>query len=302
MLGLWGGVWEGMSFWRAWPIVRRSAAVRTVLLQCIMLNGLIFGGSLLVFELLRPVFLALVEEHHLWPYRLLFDIFWGWPVYLLAMGFNTLWYQSMVTDIYTVVKSVQLPSSSLSSSSLSITRELFPFLRTCPQTIAGWADGVMRLFIVATCTWVAAFIPSLLSFLPPAVGWSVYYGYVAVLHSFHAFDYRWSTNDARDKNLMSLLDKIDFLDAHWLYFVGFGATMAAVITHLSTFAGSAVYATIFPIFVIQTIFADPTKFRHSWKPPIFRPLAALAATPIVIPYKTYRATIYLFNKCRCSKR
>jgi hypothetical protein len=46
------GAYDSLAVWRAWPFIRYDHAIREALMQCIMLNGVLIGGSLFLYQIL----------------------------------------------------------------------------------------------------------------------------------------------------------------------------------------------------------------------------------------------------------
>lgn len=294
------GFVDSIAVWRSYVFLKNSPVVQQVMYNCLLLNGILFGGSLMLYHLIiRPsVSWALESDVATGALDLVFEWLWCWPIYTFSLIFNALWYQDMVSHLYSVLHTdvrslIELHPEQVSTldatelqyivdairnkpppgqphasrlAPVFVTQQLFGGLNRLKQ--AG-ADEVLRVVLVLTCT-VGIGIGSLLAkWMLPASEWigdALSWVGLAAVHSFHAYDYRWSVLPLRSKDdtgnnmggVPTLMEKVAFLDRHLTYFVSFGSVMALVLMSLPRFAAASVYALVFPIMVLQSLSAKPS--------------------------------------------
>lgn len=267
LLALSAGLVDGCAFWRAWPIVRLSPEIRQLFQWCLLMNGLLLGGSLLLyFGAFRPLSEILLGKDTLTvaSIDIAFELLWCWPATVVALAFNTLWYQDIFAHIHRLLLQPSKHRANPSEASVS-SKDGFSSLRffgEFDRMKRMAAEEVVRVLMTLSCSFLAAGITwafrqlLLFIFVPENVSafvsWMLYFATLSALHSFHAFDYLWSNASS-----VGLMDKIDKLDSHFLYFVGFGASIGIILSLCSRFVAAALYAIIFPCIVLLTLFAKP---------------------------------------------
>jgi hypothetical protein len=337
--GVVGGMWDSIAVWRLWPILVNSNTVREILCRCLLLNGALLGGSLLLYYgAIRQFTIWLISNEDSMVVSStdwIFELFWCWPLSVLAFIFNTLWYRDIFTHLHQCLflssssssfSSVKTPSSPLRPQTQS---GILMFLQGFGRLRQALAEEVVRILMMLSLTALASLCSSMLCsvltfILMPlavaeAVGQVLYFCCVAAAHSFHAFDYLWcvipisEVVQQRSKPLRqqpeplrhqpeplrhqpeplrqpfhtaNLSEKLVFLDRRILYFVGFGFSLALILTCLSRFVAAAVYAIVFPCLVVLTFSATPSK--HHTPPPLntvlllFQPLYLLTTSTIYL--------------------
>jgi hypothetical protein len=344
------GAFDSVSMWRSYPLVVHSDEVRAVLSQCLLLNGVLLGGSLaLYFGLVRPCVVWLVDDGILtWGLDLLFDWLWCWPTYAIAIVFNTIWYQDMFNALrQALAKPVPTQQFHQHPQPITLANAAVKNAHDDTRVIAGAggaavsavgllgagvvesvlvglrrfsmavAEEVVRVMVVLVATaaaiglkWIVHWVGirclaatigpdrAESSAVPGFVSASVYFACISSIHSFHAFDYLWCAlplpRPSRDlaaerapvsRNIPNLGQKIDFLDGHWLYFAGFGWSLALILVFLPRFAAAATYAVIFPILVLMTFTSRPSSAPNPIAIPCFRPLYLAITSTLALCHK-----------------
>ena len=211
------GLLDSVAFHRGLVLIVKSEKVRVRVVQCLVLNGVIFLGSIFIFQnILGPLlrsglgFLLQLEssEHTLdvmqawieWIYFLL----WIVPVYLLSFILNTLWYQDIARESMRVFPPISTRSAASSSSiSSGIVQVIFRSL----------FNLIFLLYLCLLYRWK----------------W-VYAINLAWLVAYNAFEYRWIA----DK--LTFDEKINLFEKNYIYFMFFGI-------------GTAIFAVQFPAIV-----------------------------------------------------
>ena len=90
---------------RTVTLIRSEPAIRSKLLECFLLNGLVFLLSLMLFDwLVVPVVLFIAPSHtsH-WlslVLQTLFRLLWVLPLYLISRLLNVFWFQEIADMVY----------------------------------------------------------------------------------------------------------------------------------------------------------------------------------------------------------
>jgi len=194
LVALGNGVVDSVAFWRSRSIIVNSLIVQDVLQKCLLLNGVLLGGSLLLYQaLVKPLVKWLLLADDIYVLDWIYELFWCWPIYLLALLFNAFWYQDMFTHLNSVLMSdvlfivnqhqeelsllnpgqleqVHLALNGLNGVNRSNTitkRTVIPvakrsgfeeFWITIERVKMAGAEEVVRILMIALCTVLASFI------------------------------------------------------------------------------------------------------------------------------------------------
>jgi len=197
-----GGVKDAVMVHQCVFFLARSEVVRLRTLQCVVLNGVIFLGSILLFNFaIDPalgVMRRLVREDEAWAadfvagsFSVLYKVLWIYPIYCISFVLNTVMYQE-IADSALALKQHK-PCSKPTQHLERLINETFRVL-------------LNMVYIIEM---------NLLYYIPIA-GPPLYFLHSCWLASIYCFEYRWVhlrwTSNAR----------LDYFERHWLYFAGFG--------------------------------------------------------------------------------
>ncbi|CAN8007392.1 unnamed protein product [Ixodes pacificus] len=246
---------------RVAPVTPRSADEPRVLqriFQCCLLNGGVFGLSILVFycALLPAVFLLIrllfggdgspAGRIWSWLHPLLsytFEALWVLPLFLLSKVVNSLWFQDIADQAYLEIRG-RAPQL-LPSLSRVLADTLFSVL-------------VQTLFLLQSL--LVAMLP-----LGP-LGALVSLAHLSLLYSLYAFEYTWFNMG------WELHKRLSFIEQNWPYFVGFGLPLAALTQGAPTFFASGCYfSVLFPLFIISAHEAVPKTDSSRFPLQLFSP-------------------------------
>lgn len=101
------GIVDGISFHKYALYYFTSSDVRAGTVQCIVLNGIIFSGSLLVYyKLVEPTIEYLLVDQVNPAYvsisSLVYSMLWTYPMYVVTTLLNTIWYDDIARAAYKV--------------------------------------------------------------------------------------------------------------------------------------------------------------------------------------------------------
>ena len=91
----------------------------------------------------------------------------------------------------------------------------------------------------------------LLPIILPWIGTPLSFIYSCWLSSLYCFEYSWINTG------LPFGRRLDAFESHWAYFLGFGLPFTAATFFLPFLIGSAVYALVFPVYVIVATAATP---------------------------------------------
>ena len=221
------GVIDALSLQRCLILLVKSEKIRVRLVQCLVLNGLIFLGSIFLFNsVLRHVLgwalghileggsVSTIQQWIEWIYF----FFWIAPVYMLCFVLNTLWYQDIASEsikIYPNAAPTVVGTASVTSAIVELVfRSLFNFF------------FLVYLGVLSRVRWL-------------------YLVNMAWLISYNAFEYKWIY--ART----TFSDKVATFERNWIYFLCFGAPLALVATRFPSVVENGFVSLIFP-FLLMT--------------------------------------------------
>ncbi|XP_045139186.1 etoposide-induced protein 2.4 homolog isoform X1 [Portunus trituberculatus] len=211
------------------------------IMQCSILNGLVFGLSLLFFEyVLLPGLSAIMghflgsgEESTIWNHvhpvlSTLFNLFWLLPIFILSRIINTIWFQDIADSAYRQRQGQ-------------------------PQLISSLSKMVADIFISIFIQFLFLMQASLLRMLPIAILNTFLSGlHLCLLQALYAFEYRWFNMG------WELYKRLSYIEANWPYFVGFGFPLAAITMYPSSiYLSGCLFSLLFPIFIISANEAEP---------------------------------------------
>jgi len=242
------GVRDAVTMHQCVFFLARSEVIRLRSLQCFMLNGVIFLGSILLFnwavDPVLSVMRRLVQDDEVWAtdfvaasFSVLYKVLWIYPIYCISFILNTVMYQ-------------EVADSALGLLQHKPSRPAPPLERLINEAFRVLLNLV---YIIET---------NLLYYVPVA-GPSLYFIHSCWLASIYCFEYRW-VHQRWTSN-----ERLDYFERHWLYFAGFGFPVSFVSFLCPRFIDAGVFALLFPVFVLTASNAEPKELQ-SWPTPLRR--------------------------------
>eukprot|EP00116_Pleurobrachia_bachei_P007757 sb/3468019/ len=233
---------------RTVTLIRSEPAIRSKLLECFLLNGLVFLLSLMLFDwLVVPVVLFIAPSHtsH-WlslVLQTLFRLLWVLPLYLISRLLNVFWFQEIADMVYKAVKRNK-------------TRNVAP-------SISAIIADIVYSVVVQSVFLIQAGIASSL----PVLGYPLNLLHMSLVYSMYGFEYLWFNQGIGVKTRVSLIHR------HWPYYAGYGTLMAVGVSALdSYFMGVCVFSIMFPVLIVSAHFAGPTTDLNKCTPlPLIKP-------------------------------
>ncbi|KAI9593392.1 etoposide-induced protein 2.4-domain-containing protein [Syncephalis fuscata] len=259
----WCGVRDASNWSRSFVIIGGSKTLQVQTAKCFLLNGLIFLGSIYLFEhLLRPS-LSFFTTWFVWSARIsketdfhnqleaeprlemvvswldmiltcAYQILWVYPIYCLSFFLNSIWYQKVADHAYC------LREGKTASAQISFDRLVNRITDEVYRTLL-----FFNYIIFVSLVYTLPLIGPLASFL-----------YTCWIAAFYCFEYDWINRG------WTMDQRMDYFEARWAYFAGFGFPCTAVTFFFPQFVSSGIFALLFPVYVIMSNVAKPVPKRH----------------------------------------
>lgn len=217
-----------------WDIVVRTASsdpeIRSNVLKSLLLNSLSLT-SIYVFDLLLH---PLVRDHPSWFHRNVgwfYRVLWLMPVIGVSFWLNSSWCNLIAKRTFV------LQHGSRASHQQPMT---YTGLLTMLATSA--YRGIMVLTSVVVSFALASI---------PYIGSPVSFAFMCWVDAYYCFEFIWVARG------LSLARRVRHLEERWAYYFAFGLPSAALCTWGSSLANVALFALIFPAFIIMAMHARP---------------------------------------------
>jgi len=247
------GAQDALSLPKAARVVARSPAVRRLALNCALLNGVLFLGSIAAFHaLLLPALHALVVppasspadgpadtplHWHIVSALVLgvYYLLWVYPLYVISFLFNSIWYDE-----------IALETSRLVGASKTSQKDV-----NIKQLLRSASDELLRLAIN-----FAFLAQGCVLRLLPVVGPVFHFLMLSWLYSLYCFESIWGLRG------WGLHARLLQLERHYAYFLGFGTPFALLCIFFPYFLSYGMFALFFPFFVVVASQATPVRLRE----------------------------------------
>ncbi|KAI8912881.1 etoposide-induced protein 2.4-domain-containing protein [Entophlyctis helioformis] len=248
----------------AWPIslfvVYGSTTLKTRLLQCIFLNGVIFLGSILAFDhIVSPLArLAMVTLSRSLGFSddigsilrslgsLITGLYytaWVYPLYAASFFASSKWYQDIATRSFQIfVGETATPQVSL------------------PKLIKNAVSDAYRGILIFNYMLQAALL-SRIPYIGPVLSFALF----NFVSSFFAFEYQWIHRG------WSLNQQIEYFETHWIYFAGFGLPITMLTFFFPQTINLGLFALVFPMYIIMATRSRPVPSRKETHRPRWLP-------------------------------
>ncbi|KAH9967963.1 etoposide-induced protein 2.4-domain-containing protein, partial [Russula dissimulans] len=278
-----GWAWRGFVDAFRWDVVIRlmTRNIRANALKSFLLNGISLL-SIYVFDLLlhplsrggeggEEAGLAQSRNgiHHRvgWFYRVL----WLLPVVGVSLYLNASWCSLIAKRTFTLRHGLAFPYAGMTST--TSPNAYIAFLNSL-------ATSAYRAVMIATCVIVSFALGYV-----PVVGGVMETVFCCWVDAYYCFEFMWIARG------LSLSRRIRYLEERWIYHLAFGLPSAVICMWGSTLANAALFALIFPSYIIMAMHAHPVP-TDPYSPS--SPTSASAGTPIThpSPYVPIRLRIF----------
>ncbi|KAF0716320.1 hypothetical protein AaE_011137 [Aphanomyces astaci] len=237
------GIQDSISLHRILLLYIQSHIVRNRTVKCVMVNGIIFLGSIFFFDyvvipIIHLLGLALKKHEeatggtkdsssfHDTIDTIIFLVYqglWMYPIYCVSFILNTIWYQELAEEAYLQTHGTARPAP---------VKDML-------------IDEVYRAIL-----------------LVPVVGPFVSFVHMSWLYALYCFEYKWSLHG------WSIEKRLAFMEKHWAYFIGFGCPFTLATYFAPNFVGKGIFALLFPFLLLATV-CEPSAERETTKLPLF---------------------------------
>ncbi|KAG9402621.1 Etoposide induced 2.4 mRNA [Aphanomyces cochlioides] len=246
------GIQDSISLHRILLLYIQSHIVRNRTVKCVLVNGIIFLGSIFFFDyvvipIIHLLGLALktdetpqdgFRDHIDMLVFIIYQGLWMYPIYCVSFILNTIWYQELADEAYLQTHGTARPAP---------VKDMI-------------IDEVYRAILV-----YCFLLQTMLSYLIPIVGPFLSFVQMSWLYALYCFEYKWSLHGwSIDKRLV-------FMEKHWTYFAGFGCPFTLATYFAPNFVSKGIFALLFPLFLLLATVCDPSAERETTKLPLFAP-------------------------------
>ena len=235
------GVVDSFQVFRIFDILNKSENLRMKLLYCFGLNGILFLGSILIYNtVINPLVNAFgvwISLEHIEIFSLyFFYVTWIVPMFLICNIISTFW----IDEIY--------------NETLELVEETSCIKVEGQDLITALSNQLERLFIVVLML-VQIKVLSLSQNLVFVV---LKYCSMCILNSLYVFEYILLQKYIRNyKSIMR------FIETKFFYFLGFGVLLTCIISYIDSFVyNSAIFLMAFPLLLIASIKVNDKSFQN----------------------------------------
>ncbi|KAH9056672.1 etoposide-induced protein 2.4-domain-containing protein [Lactarius vividus] len=284
-----GWAWRGLVDAFRWDVavrlITRNVEVRGNALKSFIMNGISLL-SIYVFDLfLHP--LAQEQPPQKWLHRSIswfYRVLWLLPLVGASLYLNASWCSLVAKRTFTLRHGLAFPYAGMTST--TSPNAYIAFLNSL-------ATSAYRAVMIATCV----FLSFALGYVP-VVGGIAEAVFFCWVNAYYCFEFIWIARG------LSLSRRIRYLEERWMYFFAFGLPSALLCMWGSTLANAALFALIFPSYIIMAVHAHPVPSDpYNPSPRAPSPDSTSSSAPIMhpSPYIPIRlrifASVIFINDC-----
>lgn len=259
------GFLDALRLHRCVLLLLQSHLLRYRTIQCFVLNGVIFLGSIILFTqvvspLLRFVLSLAIEpgsidedkilDAYFAGLSILYHILWIYPIYCLSFILNTVMYQDLADEAFAISRKCVSDKP-----------------RRCVSLLRRVVDEMFRVLLnFLYILWMHVL------YVIPIIGPALYFVHFCWLASLYAFEYRWVSLK------WNTGERLQYLEKHWIYFFGFGFPVSLLCFAMPRFVDTGVFAILFPLFIFTSTMAQPKAAQNSRVFPSRIPIFTVAHT------------------------
>lgn len=254
----------------------RLQRVRTRVWQCVLLNGLLFLGSLIWFWVfvdpcVRWLLVHFGTDQLVGPvfFESVYNVLWVYPMYVMTLSYvSPRFFDDIARGAFDHTQSQLAGRAGQRAAEAAAGAAAPDFWSSLDGTVHKVSDGAMLnsligVFYLQTVCLTEGSVLSLPSLLLNLVGLGgggatfptavlvinggaklVLFCLYTWLYSLYCFNYKWSLLN------WSVKKQISTIEAHWAFFAGFGTPAAAISVLLSPCVGLGCYSTCFPLLLL----------------------------------------------------
>lgn len=252
--------------------LRRHARIWTKLKKIWLLNSTLFLGLVLLLE--YPVWYLLAallgsSSLMLQLWKLIYHCALIYPIYLISLLLNGRWYLRIAEEAL-AQRAEELSRSKLTS--LQQKQVQHTAIRRSQPALTLLTNDLYRLIFGLVYLGQVALLGQL-----PLIGGILLIIATSFMYALYSFEYVWS--------LLGLTQhqRLVYLSERWLYMIGYGLPLALSGYFAPPIVRDIIFATFFPFFIINSVWAKPIKTANTWLPLKINPfaLAQLCVSPLL---------------------
>ncbi|TFK72171.1 hypothetical protein BDN72DRAFT_836563 [Pluteus cervinus] len=227
---IWRGLYDAFRWNVVFSTIVGDAEIRANVYKSLMLNSLsltsIYAFDLLVFPL--------VKDQERWLHRNLgwfYQALWLFPVVGASFYLNSSWCSIIAKRTYALQYGL---------------KSMAPQPTTYTGLLTALATSAYRAVMVMTSVVVSFTLQTI-----PYVGPIASFTFLCWIDSYYCFEFVWIARG------MSLAKRIRHIEERWAYYFAFGLPSAALCTFGTGLANAAIFALIYPAYIILAMNARP---------------------------------------------
>ncbi|KAF9533471.1 etoposide-induced protein 2.4-domain-containing protein [Crepidotus variabilis] len=210
--------------------VSSDAEIRANVSKSLLLNGLSII-SIYIFDLLLQ---PLVKDQQKWFHRNIgwfYQILWLLPIVGMSLYLNGTWCTTIARRTYLLHHGGR-PVAAQPTTYTSMLKSI--------------ATSAYRVVMVGTSV-IVSFVLGRIPWIGPVIGFI----FMCWVDSYYCFEFVWISRG------LSLSRRIQHLEERWAYYLTFGLPATALCMWGSSLANAAIFALIFPAYIIMAMHARP---------------------------------------------
>ncbi|KAJ1309684.1 hypothetical protein OPQ81_006448 [Rhizoctonia solani] len=244
------GLLDANRWDRVVKIVIEDAEVRSNVFKSLLLNAV----SLASIYTLDLVFVPLLAgKQDKWLHRnfgSLYTIFWLLPVVGVSLYLNSTFSSGLAKRVYHLHHGRSAAPAATGFSGML-------------NTIATSAYRVILIFSYMVISLALSYVP--------IIGSTAAFIFVCWIDAFYCFEFMWIARGMR------LSERVRYEEERWAYFLAFGLPSTALCMSGSSLANAAVFALVYPAYIIMAMYANPKPDNP------YQPIPPPSTTPIQHP-------------------
>lgn len=227
----WRGLHDAFRWNVVFSVVANDPEIRANIYKSLLLN-LLSLTSIYTFDLLLQ---PLVHDQQKWLHRNIgwfYQILWLLPVVGLSFYANMTWCSVIAKRTYTLQHGT----------------------RTAAQSQPATYTGMLTAIATSAYRGVMVFTSVIVSFglrNIPFIGPAIGFFFICWVDAYYCFEFVWIARG------LSLSRRIRHLEERWAYYFAFGLPSAALCMWGSALANGALFALVYPVYIILAMHARP---------------------------------------------
>jgi len=230
------GISDSLKLKKVLEFVLISNLIKSLLFKTFMINGVLIVGSTFILNIFsNSAWVQSMRQRELAQtiFSILYHLLYLYPLFIGSLLINSFDYMDMAAEALKLEKKVFRNRGVTDPSADVLTRI--------------YNEVINALFLVFFL--LQSFVLSFVPYVGPIISLLSQ----SFVYAFYCFTYKWGTDQ------VDLFKILAFFEKHFFYFSGFGFVYAIITRIFPGLMGSAVYAALFPVFLLLSIKASPPR-------------------------------------------